>query len=248
MYELWKGVLFRAGFFAWWPGALRILRSVLRDIENMTPWTRICHLSLEIGIKMGIVTHQSGAIVKSEINALKQMRAVLNALACEGPRGSRFRDRTLKTGGREVMAIEGWYYLHQNGDLIYKRELGSTVADLRESNFVKGVWPFDPGAREMAWNILVEALAADAKPTRVFELADKWQCDDVDAHIYAEHVGCLLAQDGNKKTATHTGFINIQESDIGFGDTYLEAMAELCRDLGYKPSKMWGATFKDLLG
>jgi hypothetical protein len=49
MYELWKGVLFRAGFFAWWPGALRILRSVLRDIENMTPWTWICHLSLEIG-------------------------------------------------------------------------------------------------------------------------------------------------------------------------------------------------------
>jgi hypothetical protein len=25
------------------------------------------------------------------------------------------------------------YYLHQNGSLIYKRELGDTVADLRES-------------------------------------------------------------------------------------------------------------------
>ena len=25
------------------------------------------------------------------------------------------------------MSIDGWYYLHTNGDLIYKRELGETA-------------------------------------------------------------------------------------------------------------------------
>ena len=32
---------------------------------------------------------------------------------------------------------QGWYYLHTNGDLIYKRELGGTAADIRESDFAK---------------------------------------------------------------------------------------------------------------
>ena len=45
------------------------------------------------------------------------------------------------------MAIEGWYYLHENGDMIYKRELGGTDADIRESSFAKMLWPFDPDDR-----------------------------------------------------------------------------------------------------
>jgi hypothetical protein len=143
--------------------------------------------------------------------------------------------------------MEGWYYLHTNGELIFKRELGGTAADIRESDFARGLWPCDPEDREGAWRILVEALAAGANPTRVLELADKWRCDDEDAQVYAERVGVFLIRDGNQWCATRKDFINLQESKAGFGITCLAAMAALCKELGYKPSKIWGATFKDLL-
>jgi hypothetical protein len=90
------------------------------------------------------------------------------------------------------MAIEGWYYLHTNGELIYKRDLDGAVADLRESDFVRHFWPCDPTDREGAWNILVEALALGASPSRVNELAIKWQCNDEDALVYAERLQIKL--------------------------------------------------------
>lgn len=143
--------------------------------------------------------------------------------------------------------ITGWYYLHTNGDLIYKRELGETAADIRESDCAKALWPMDPEDRAGAWRVLVEASAAGAKPERIAELAAKWGCTDEDAHIYADHVGAILERDGNAWCAHRENFINLQESPAGFGDTCLEALAELCKELGYKPSKMWGAKFTDLL-
>lgn len=145
------------------------------------------------------------------------------------------------------MPLEGWYYLHQNNELIYKRELGDTAADLRESDLVKHIWPLDPTDRAGAWNICVEAMALGANPDRVKELAAKWGCDDADAVHYAERVGCMLGQDGNQRTATRTDFINLMESKSGIGDTALEAMAMLCKELGMRPAKMWGHTFASLL-
>ena len=145
------------------------------------------------------------------------------------------------------MSIIGWYYLHTNGSLIYKRELGDTSADIRESDFARALWPMDPENREGAWNICVEALALGADAVRVKELADKWHCDDADAQVYADHLGIGLKMDGNQWHATQSGFVNIQESHNGFGDTPLEAMAELCKELGYTGGKMWNHTFKSLL-
>lgn len=145
------------------------------------------------------------------------------------------------------MSIEGWYYLHTNGDLIYKRELGGTVADIRESPFAVGLWPFDHTDRECAWKILVEAGAAGARQARIKELTEKWYCDDEDALIYANFIGVKLDRDGNQQCATRQDFINLQESPAGFGDTALDAMIDLCKTLGYRPSKMWGPTFSDLL-
>ena len=143
--------------------------------------------------------------------------------------------------------IIGFYYLHINGDLIFKHNLPGTAADIRESNFAIMLWPIDVEDRENAWRILVEALACGAKLNRVQELAAKWHCDDNDAQFYAHRVGALLFLDGNRWCATKGSFVNLQESPAGFGITALEAMAELCKALGYKPQKMWGATFVDLL-
>lgn len=145
------------------------------------------------------------------------------------------------------MSIIGWYYLHENGDLIYKRELGGTAADIRESDLARSMWPMDPEDREGAWDIVIESSALGARPERVTELATKWHCDDTDADVYAERRGITLQMDGNQWCATGPGFINLQESPAGFGDTKLQAMAALCKDLGYKGGKMWNATFKSLL-
>ena len=68
------------------------------------------------------------------------------------------------------MSISGWYYLHTNGELIYKRDLDGTAADIRESDFARALWPMDPTDRESAWTILVEALALGANEERIAEL------------------------------------------------------------------------------
>lgn len=145
------------------------------------------------------------------------------------------------------MSIIGWYYLHENGDVIYKRDDDGIVADTRESPFAKHLWPFDPEARDGAWGIVVEALALGARPERVAELAGKWGCDDEDSEFYAKKMGLTLSLDGNAWCATGPGFINLQESVAGFGETKLDAMAGLANAMGLRCGKMWQQTFKDLL-
>jgi hypothetical protein len=144
------------------------------------------------------------------------------------------------------MATIGWYYLHDNGSLIYKAS-DDAAADIRDGDFARGMWPLDPSNRETAWRIVIEAGAAGADPKRVAELADLWQCDDLDARLYAERSGAHIYMDGNAWCATKNDFLNLQESPAGFGDTPREALTALAKELGYQPSKMWGATFSDLL-
>ena len=145
------------------------------------------------------------------------------------------------------MSIEGWYYLHTNGDLIFKKAYDGTAADIRESDFARAMWPMDPSNRANAWQILVEGNAAGANKQRIAELAAKWYCDDTDATHYANYLDFKLFKDGNQWCAAPSDFINLQESPCGFGDTALDAMAALCTELGYKPSKMWGNSFPGLL-
>lgn len=142
--------------------------------------------------------------------------------------------------------IKGWYYLHTNGELIYKAD-PDAITDIRDSDFAVAAWPWNDG-RKNAWDILVMAGAVGAKPVRIQELAKKWLATDADAVNYAKAVNCELGEDGNQKTATRSNFVNPQESPAGFGDTYLAAMIDLCKELGYAADKLqWGAKFEDLL-
>lgn len=143
------------------------------------------------------------------------------------------------------MAIEGYYYLHTNGELIYKRYTEDVVADLRESDFVVAFWPIDVENRKTAWDFLVEAKAAGAN--RIGIHAERWKCDDEDAQNYAKAINLTLQKDGSDWMAAKEDFMNIQESPTGWGKTCLEAMVSLCIQLGYKPSKMWGHTFESLV-
>jgi hypothetical protein len=145
------------------------------------------------------------------------------------------------------MSIEGWYYLHINGELIYKRDFDGTAADIRESDFARALWPMDPTDRAGAWRTLVEAKAAGAKPERISELATKWGCDNNDGLVYAKHIGANVVREGNQWCATRQDFVNLQESPAGFGDTVLEALSALAKELHYVPSKMWGASVADLV-
>ena len=145
------------------------------------------------------------------------------------------------------MSLIGWYYQHQNGDLIYKRETGDMAVDLRETPFAVMLWPLDPEDRAGAWRICVEALACGANKERVKELAEKWECDDRDAKMYAGFLGVKLKMDGDHWCATRSDFVDLQASPAGFGKTALEAFAELCKALNFKPTKMWGTTFADLV-
>ena len=142
--------------------------------------------------------------------------------------------------------IKGWFYLHTNGQLIWKNN-PDAIEDIRESDLCTSAWAFTGGDRKEAWNILVEALSIGAEKTRIEKLAKDWGIDDSDAPNYAEAIGIKLGVDGNQVYATKQDFIDLQTSPAGFGNNYLEAISELCKELGYTGGKMWNTTFEKLL-
>jgi len=119
----------------------------------------------------------------------------------------------------------GYYYLHTNGDLIYKR----TYPDLG-SDFVRKIWPLYPDDRGYAWSLCVEALALGACESRIRELKKKWRLLDDDAENFAKWCGVRIFMDGDQWCATLEDFINLQESPAGFGDDALHAFAELAKN------------------
>lgn len=144
------------------------------------------------------------------------------------------------------MAIDGWYYLHTNGSLLFKRDMPGIDADFRESDLVRAFWSFDTRDRATAWRVLVEALALGALRERIDELVDHWKCDDDDADVYGLHIGVLFMRDGDQWCAHRLDFVDLHVSPAGFGRTKLDAMAELAKTLGFKAQKTWGATFEQL--
>lgn len=73
---------------------------------------------------------------------------------------------------------DGFYYLHTNGALIWKRFRPDP------SDFVVQVWAIDTTDRACAWSFLLEALASGASIGRVSELAAKWECNTQDLPRY----------------------------------------------------------------
>ncbi|OYL90026.1 hypothetical protein CI759_16965 [Shigella sonnei] len=144
------------------------------------------------------------------------------------------------------MSINGWYYLHQNGDLIYKSS-PDAIVDIRDSDLAVCSWPVDVRSRKLAWEMLVEALALGARESRIFELAEKWNCNDEDADMFASVIGLVLEIDGNQWCAHRSDFVSLEESPAGFGESKLLAMADLARNLGIRGGHMWRSSFSDLV-
>lgn len=119
----------------------------------------------------------------------------------------------------------GEYYLHVDGSLIYKAAGGVDPT----SDFVRKVWPMDISDRMQAWVICVEALAMGARETRIRELATWWGLIDEGAQVFAERTGLKLFRDGDQWCAVFQDFVNITESQAGFGHDCLHALADLAR-------------------
>lgn len=140
--------------------------------------------------------------------------------------------------------IQGYYALDTKKKLSYHPGNDSIIAIREDGDFIAS-WAWD-GSRSSAWEVLIEAKSLGADKERIDELAAKWKCDNQDAFNYALFLDVKLGMDGNAYTATRNDFTNLQESPCGFGDSYLDAMAQLATQLGYNGGKMWNNHLKDL--
>jgi len=74
------------------------------------------------------------------------------------------------------MGESGYYYLHSNGDLIYKNPVVVESDPLYfESDFIIRHWKMDFSNRQDAWIMILESLALGADLRRVKDLAGKWE-------------------------------------------------------------------------
>lgn len=150
------------------------------------------------------------------------------------------------------MATTGYYYLHTNGTLLFKHAYldgAEQEFEFRESPFAVMFWKVDAQRREDMWRVLIEALALGGEPQGITKLANMAGCNDHDAKVYAERIGVRVDSPGS---AFKWGAITRRErtsgmNHTGFGGTALEAMADLCKNMGYRANKVWPVSFEQLV-
>ena len=126
----------------------------------------------------------------------------------------------------------GYYYLHTNGDLIYKPGIVmDSDPDYFDSPFVRKVWSIDLSDRGTCYQLLIDAQAMGVKQDRIDELKSKWKITEEDTQVFADRTGFKLFMDGNQWSATLPTFKNLQEDPAGFGDTRWDALVALCKEL-----------------
>ena len=70
---------------------------------------------------------------------------------------------------------DGFYYLHTDGNLIFKPSIVVDDPSYFDSPFVKKVWRLDLKDRLCGWRIVLEALSMGCNIKRARELAGKWR-------------------------------------------------------------------------
>ena len=116
--------------------------------------------------------------------------------------------------------IVGYYYLHADGSVIWKRIAPGLIEDFENSDLVRCYWPCDPSDRRGAYRILIEATALGADRARLSDLARQWLCTNDDAREYAFREGIDLVSVAGQYVASLPGH-------IGKGDTPLLALVAL---------------------
>ena len=118
-----------------------------------------------------------------------------------------------------------YYYLHENGELIHKRNTYDT-SDFEDSDLVLKWWRVDLSNRADAYNFLIAAKIFGANQSRINELIKHWDIANEDAENYCKIFGLVYNIDGNQYVVHGEDFANLQESTAGFGDTLFEAITD----------------------
>lgn len=123
-----------------------------------------------------------------------------------------------------------YYYLHTNGDLIHKPASAvDSDPNYFDSDFVRRFWKVDLRDRGTAYLVVLEAAAMGAGKERIDDLIDHWGMTDEDCFTFVERMngGLRLFRDGNQWCATYKDFVNLQESEAGFGERAIDALIAL---------------------
>jgi hypothetical protein len=148
------------------------------------------------------------------------------------------------------MKITGWFYLRKDGTLVHTPDtkgLKGAILSMLVMPEIVTFWPHDLRDRGTAWRILVEATAGGADRDQIQTLATRAGCDDNDGLTYAKRIGCRISKEGMYWKATRADWVSREASPTGYGATVLDAMADLCKSLGYQPSKILQQDFSKLL-
>lgn len=121
-----------------------------------------------------------------------------------------------------------YYYLHTNGDLIHKSK-HYDVSDFEESSFVKKWWVIDLDDRVDVYNMLIHASILGIRKERLKELIKYWKITNEDVPNYCKRMGLMYKMDGDAYCVRGNDFINLQESNAGFGGTLFEAICEFMK-------------------
>lgn len=150
--------------------------------------------------------------------------------------------------------MNGWYYLHAGGDVIWKGAAYTSEDDLRSSDFVVAYWPFREGDREWLWMTLVEATALGADAQAVARFAEKNGANDTDAHEFCKRIDVTVAREGSgwfvvptlsarRAVAASLADEPLPPAVVGRGPTVLAALADLAKASGWAPAAKSGGTF-----
>ncbi len=89
---------------------------------------------------------------------------------------------------------------------------------------------FDITDRGNAWTMVIDASRLGAKQSRIDELVEKWGLTNDDGKEFAKLVGFTIAMDVDKYFVYETkGFVDIQKSQTGFGDSVFEAFVDYAK-------------------
>lgn len=126
----------------------------------------------------------------------------------------------------------GFFYLHTNGELIYKPEATiSRRQDLEESDFVVQYWPVASNHRTSLWTCLIEAAARGANQSCIDHMKKTHDITNEDAAGFARALDFKLVGNGRFFVAFNYNFIDQKHSAIGFGETAFDAIIDFQKRL-----------------
>ncbi|SPA17212.1 hypothetical protein [Cupriavidus taiwanensis] len=152
--------------------------------------------------------------------------------------------RSIQWQEQRAPHVDGFFYLHREGDLLFKRNLPHVEDDLRRAEFVLAFWPVDWHNRETQWRMLIEAMAGGAQHERVMELARHWLLTNDDAQEYARRISVEL--DYYEPGGLWRACCLRLPAACGTGQDALHALASLAQVLGLRIGKHRYPTFSEL--